>query len=151
MTRWLNGDEQHIWRQWLNLLSRQIERFDTDLLERAEITLLEYEILVFLSEADNHELRMSELARRLIVSRSNVTYRVDRLVERGLVARRTVADDRRGRVAVLLPAGLDRLESAAPGHVEMVRRLIFDRLDPSQLDDFAAIVNQLADGVEPSR
>ena len=150
MTRWLTGDEQEVWRQWLNLLSRQIEQFDADLLERVEISLLEYEILVFLSEADGHELRMSELARRLIVSRSNVTYRVDRMVARGLVARRTVAADRRGRVAVLLPAGLELLERAAPGHVETVRRLLFDRLAPTQLEDFAAIVERLAEAVEPT-
>ncbi len=126
--RWLNDGEQQLWRRLLSVECRLRERLDRELREGAGLTLGEYEVLVHLSEAPDAALRMSELAGRLLLSRSGLTRRVDGLVRQGLVARKPCDDDGRGAMAALTPLGLEQLEHAAPLHVRGVRRYLFDPL-----------------------
>jgi DNA-binding MarR family transcriptional regulator len=91
----------------------------------------EYEVLVHLSEAPGMALRMSELASRLLLSRSGLTRRVDGLVQAALVARESCDDDKRGAMAVLTPYGLGALKRAAPIHVRGVRRYLIDPIGAS--------------------
>ncbi|HEY3810034.1 MAG TPA: MarR family transcriptional regulator [Acidimicrobiales bacterium] len=128
-TRWLDEAEQRVWRQLLSADCRLRERLDRELRVGANLTLGEYDVLVHLSEAPGRSLRMSDLAQRLLLSRSGLTRRIDGLVRAGLVARRPCDDDGRGSLAELTPAGLDRLRGAAPVHVGGVRRYLFDPLE----------------------
>jgi DNA-binding MarR family transcriptional regulator len=128
---WLTDTEQKVWRQLLNVECRLKERLDQELRTGAGLTLGEYEVLVHLSEASAGALRMSELASRLLLSRSGLTRRVDGLVQEGLVARQPCDDDGRGAMAVLTPAGLSRLERAAPLHVAGVRRYLIEPVSGS--------------------
>lgn len=144
MTRWLSDDEQQVWRTYLDVVARQMEALDHDLQERSDLALTDYEILVMLAEAPNQQVRMSELANLVIVSRSRLTYRVDRLAERGLVKRVDFVDDRRGVLAAITDAGIELLAEAAPGHVDLVRRLIFDHIEPNELEMFSAVVARMA-------
>ncbi len=119
-----------------------LDRLDADLRAAHGIGLADYEILVQLSEAPAHSLRMSELADRTLVSRSRLTHRVDRLTDAGLVSRAPCPTDRRGLFAVLSDDGLRLLEQAAPTHVAGVRRYVIDPLDPSTR---RALTAELAD------
>jgi DNA-binding MarR family transcriptional regulator len=87
-----------------------------------------YEVLMFLGDAGNHRLRMSEIADRVLLSRSGLTRLVDRLVSLGLVRRNPCADDGRGSYAELTPTGLERLNAARRTHLEGVRRFFLDRM-----------------------
>ncbi len=143
MTRWLSEQEQTVWRNYLEVIARQMETFDHDLQEQAGLALTDYEILVMLSEAPTHRLRMSELAGKVIVSRSRLTYRVDRLVGRGLIERHEFSDDRRGVLALITDAGLEALAAAAPGHLEVVRAQVFDHLSDHELEVFSTILAKM--------
>jgi DNA-binding MarR family transcriptional regulator len=123
---WLSDAEQRLWRRLLSVECRLRERLDRELQAGGGLTLGEYEVLVHLSEAPGEALRMSELASRLLLSRSGLTRRVDGLVREGLVARRPCEDDGRGLLAELTPAGFSALERAAPVHVAGVRRYLLD-------------------------
>ena len=68
-----------------------------------------------LSVAPSNRLRMSELAEQVLVSRSRLTYRVDRLAELDYVTRQECEDDRRGLFAILTDNGAKALAAAAPG------------------------------------
>lgn len=127
-TRWLTDDEQSVWRRLLNVESHLRERLDVDLREGHQLTLAEYEVLVNLSEAGPEGLRMSDLAERLLLSRSGLTRRVDSMVRAGLVERRSCPADGRGAYASLTPAGAGRLGEAAPTHVAGVRRYLIEAL-----------------------
>jgi DNA-binding MarR family transcriptional regulator len=105
---------------------------DRELRTGTGLTLGEYEVLVHLSEAVGQALRMSELAGRLLLSRSGLTRRIDGLARAGLVARRPCDDDGRGALAALTPEGFARLERAAPVHVAGIRRYLIDPLTGSQ-------------------
>ncbi len=139
-TRWLDDEEMATWRTLLRHSLLMLDHLDSELRQAHDVGLADYEILVQLSAAPRHRLRMSELADQALVSRSRLTHRVDRLVDAGLVGRERCPTDRRGVEAVLTPAGLARLEEAAPTHVAGVRRYIIDPLDRTTQ---AALVDQL--------
>jgi DNA-binding MarR family transcriptional regulator len=127
--RWLDADEQAVWRDYLDVMRRLMDRLNRQLADEAGMSLAEYEVLVQLSETPDRRMRMSELAELVVNSRSRLTHTVSRLEERGFVSREECPDDRRGILCVLREAGLEALVTAAPGHVEAVRSIVFDPLD----------------------
>jgi DNA-binding MarR family transcriptional regulator len=131
--RWLEDWEQAVWRDYLDVMRRLMERLNRQLVDEAGLSLAEYEVLVQLSESPQRRLRMSELANLVVNSRSRLTHTVNRLEERGFVTREECLDDRRGILCVLLDAGFTALVVAAPGHVEAVRQAVFDPLLPGDV------------------
>jgi DNA-binding MarR family transcriptional regulator len=132
-TRWLDDDEQHTWRGFLTANRLLFDGIERQLQQGSGMPHTYYEILVRLSEAPGRTLRMSELASTSLSSRSRISHAVARLEESGWVRRRPCEHDKRGQLAELTDAGLAGLEAAAPGHVEAVRRGLFDALSPEQV------------------
>lgn len=131
--RWLDQDEMAAWRGFVvasNLLNRRLER---QLKEDSGLSHQQYEILVHLSAAPGDSLRMTELADKLVTSKSGLTYQVTQLERAGLVARRSCPSDVRGVFAELTDQGREMLRQAAPGHVALVRELLIDVLTREQL------------------
>src|ERR1700709_1383543 len=93
---------------------------DTQLSEEAGIPLAHYDVLVQLSNAGG-QLRMRDLAGRLLLSRSGVTRLIDRLDRDGLVTRRACAQDGRGQYACITDGGRELLTAARPNHIRGVR------------------------------
>jgi DNA-binding MarR family transcriptional regulator len=127
---WLDPGEQEVWRRLLATESRLRDRLDRELRAEHGLSLGDYDVLVHLSEAPERCLRMSELAERLLLSRSGLTRRVDGLVSEGWVTRRACPDDRRGSLAQLTGLGFEVLKHAAVTHVAGVRRYLVDALEP---------------------
>lgn len=110
-------------RAWIAFLQAHAvvtRRLEAELNAERGLSLADYDALVQLAIADDRRLRMSELADRVVLSRSGVSRLVDRLAVDGLVARRACPTDARGSWAELTPAGLDRLRDAAPVHLRGV-------------------------------
>jgi DNA-binding MarR family transcriptional regulator len=137
--RWLDATEQDAWREFLDATRDLLEALDHQLIAEANMPLAYYDILVVLSEAPQHALRMGELARRLRCSSSRLTHAMTRLEANGWTRRESIPTDRRGAVAILTQAGLDALTAAAPGHVEAVRHHVIDALTPEQVTQLAEI------------
>ncbi|MEU8043894.1 MarR family transcriptional regulator [Micromonospora echinofusca] len=144
MTRWLDPDEQRTWRAYLTASRALMEALDRELQRDAGMPHAYYEILVRLSEAPQRRLRMSELAQVSGSSRSRLSHAVARLEAEGWVRRQECPTDRRGQIAVLTDEGFATLAAAAPGHVEGVRRHLFDALTPAQVDQLRRISETLA-------
>jgi DNA-binding MarR family transcriptional regulator len=125
---WLSDREQVLWRRLLTVEFRLRERLDHELRSGHGISLGDYAVLVNLSEAPGHSLRMSDLAERILLSRSGLTRRVDALVKRGLVTRQSCPADGRGSMAELTSAGAELLGEAASTHVAGVREYLIDAL-----------------------
>jgi len=145
--RWLDPEQQGWWRDYLLGVARLTEALSRALDEDADLSLSEYEILVRLSEADDHTVRMSDLASSLVHSRSRLTHTVSRLERRVLVERRACTDDGRGVNAAMTPAGYELLVSAAPGHVRAVRENLVDVLSRDQLMALGEAMSLVAPGV----
>jgi DNA-binding MarR family transcriptional regulator len=120
---------------------------DADLLESQGLNVTEYSVLMNLSEAPGRSLRMSELADYVSISVSGLTRVIERLTRQGLVERVKAESDGRGQVAVLTPAGLDRLQQAWPTHLASVRRHVMDHLDGIDLTAFVRPVSAIASTV----
>lgn len=133
-TGWLDDREMAAWQGFLEASNRVARRLEQQLKDDAGLSHPQYEVLVRLGAAEDGELRMTELAKLLITSKSGLTYQVGRLEKRGLVRRRSCPTDVRGVFAVLTDAGRETLERAAPGHVAAVRESLIDVLAPEELD-----------------
>jgi DNA-binding MarR family transcriptional regulator len=135
------------WRSFLVAhaqIRRQLER---ELQTEQSLGLGEYEVLLHLARSENRQLRMSELADHLVLSRSGVTRLVDRLEADSLVERTSCATDRRGSWATLTDAGLTRLRRAAPTHLRGVGEHFLDRIPPAELDALQRTLDRVLDEV----
>jgi DNA-binding MarR family transcriptional regulator len=146
--RWLTDDEQGSWRAFLRGSALLLERLDAELYEAHGLTLADYEILVTLSEGPRGGVRMADLADRALVSKSRLTYRVDRLVAEGLVERRPCPSDRRGSLAALTATGRRRLERAAPTHVDGVLAYLIEQASGRDLAAVGRVFGAVADAVD---
>ena len=146
--RWLSDEQQRTWRAYLLGSARLNEKLDIDL-RQFGLDLGEYEILVTLSEAPDRRVRMSELAEAVHQSRSRLTHTITRMERSGLVERTTSSTDRRGVWAELTTDGFALLETAAPSHVEAVRRNFVEAMCPEDYEAlgraFAAVIAIEAD------
>jgi DNA-binding MarR family transcriptional regulator len=148
--RWLSADEQRVWRAFLEAAQSLFAAVDSQLQHDAAIPHGYYEILVRLSEAPGRALRMSQLAEASTSSKSRLSHAVARLEERGWVERLDCSTDRRGQIARLTDTGFAILASAAPGHVQQVRRLLFDQLNPDQVRQLGEISAAILAEAEPA-
>jgi DNA-binding MarR family transcriptional regulator len=134
-SRWLEDSQQRSWRALVMGTTLLFDRLDDDLRREHDISLVEYEILVRLSERDG-QMRMAALADALAHSRSRVTHTVTRMEKAGLVQRSSSPEDGRGILATLTDKGQDLLVRAAPTHVAGVRTHLVDLAGDA---DFAAL------------
>jgi DNA-binding MarR family transcriptional regulator len=142
--RWLTDEEQQAWRATVNLSQLLLRQLDRELAEHG-LNGRDYEILVELSEAPEHRLRMTDLADATTQSRSRLSHQVSRMEKRGLVRRDDCEGDKRGTFAVLTEAGFEAIERVAPQHVESVRRHFVDQLTPHQLEEIRAAFQPVVD------
>lgn len=138
--RWLTPRELTAWEAFLDTSNLLMRRIDRQLREAADLTQAQYELMTRLDQSPERQMRMSDLAARLAVSRGGLTYQVTQLQRRGYVDRRTSRTDERVVWAVLTQEGMAALEGAAPGHVDVVREFLIDRLTPTQLDSLVDIL-----------
>ncbi|TWE16337.1 MarR family winged helix-turn-helix transcriptional regulator [Kitasatospora atroaurantiaca] len=142
--RWLDEHEMAAWRGFVaasNLIERRLEQ---QLKESAGLSHTQYEILVQLSAASDGSLRMTDLADRLVTSKSGLTYQVTQLEKAGLVFRRSCPSDVRGVFAELTEEGWRVLREAAPGHVATVREVLIDVLSREQLAVLAESLGEVS-------
>jgi DNA-binding MarR family transcriptional regulator len=142
--RWLTTEEQRTWRAFIVGVQTLLSTVEGQLQRESAIPFGYYEILVRLSEAPDRSMRMSQLAEASTSSKSRLSHAVARLEERGWVERLDCEADRRGQFARLTDAGFNALATAAPSHVEQVRRSLFDRITPEQADQLSAIMTAIA-------
>jgi DNA-binding MarR family transcriptional regulator len=145
--RWLDATQQRAWRGFLDLHARLAAKLNRDLQQTSGLSLTDYDVLVHLTDVPDGRLRAFELGERLQWDKSRVSKQVARLAARGLVAKEECEADRRGAYVVLTPAGRRAIEAAAPAHVELVHRLVFDTLTPGQIREWAAISTAILRGI----
>src|SRR5918995_5941566 len=124
------------------LLQRAVER---NLREQADLTHVQFEILMNLSNAGDSGIRMAKLADALIVSRSGLSYQVAQLESRGWITRERSADDDRGVVARITPDGERLRRRVYAGHIDIVRSAFLDVVGPGELATLTTALERVAE------
>ena len=133
-TRWLDERERKAWHGLIAATVLLDSALDRQLQRDQQLSHAHYMIMAMLSEAPSRTLHMSRLATLTHSSQSRLSHAVARLEEDGRVVRSRCPPNRRAVHATLTDSGLELIRRAAPGHVEEVRQLLFDRLDDAQVD-----------------
>jgi len=144
----LKPSEERAWRAFLDAQAALLRLLEAELIEKEDMTLGEFDVLIQLKMAPERRLRMTELSERVRLSRSGLTRLVDRLVRAGLVERGRCASDRRGTFAILTPAGTSRVRHAQPVHLRGIREHFGKHLSAAQLSAVAEALEPL--GREPT-
>jgi DNA-binding MarR family transcriptional regulator len=140
-----NDPRLQAWGAFLRAHARVIRQLEQELQSEQELSLADYDVLYQLAVADERRLRMSDLADRLLLSRSGATRLIDRLTTAGLVGRASCATDRRGLWAFLTEAGAERLRSATPTHLRGVAEHFVAPIPAPELDQLRRTLERLAD------
>jgi DNA-binding MarR family transcriptional regulator len=129
----LDDTQQTCWRAFVESSWALHTHLEDELRAATGLSMADYHVMVALSEAPGHRVRMGELAGRLVFSPSRLTYQIGSMVRRGLVRKQACPDDGRGQEAVLTDAGIAALAAAAPLHLTTVRESFIDDLDDAEI------------------
>ncbi len=119
----LDDTRREAYRAFLAAHSRLTTAMDKALTESGLLPLTWYDVLVTLEYQEGHQLRLSDLADKVLLSKSGLTRLVDRLVEQGYVERVACPKDRRSIYAVLTYEGQKAREDAWPTYSRLIQGL----------------------------
>ena len=136
----LTDIELAAWLSFLQAHHRVIRQLDEEMVREHRLPLGSYEVLLFLSRQPGRCMKMSDLARAVLLSPSGLTRLVDRLERDGLVDRERAADDARSVHAHLTEAGHERFRTAARTHVRGIKEHFTGRLTEGQLLDLKGVM-----------
>jgi DNA-binding MarR family transcriptional regulator len=142
----LNREELAAWRGLLRVHSGMTKALDAELVREHGLPLSSYEVLLFLADAPDGRLRMSELADGVLLSRSGLTRLVDRMEREGLLRRERCEDDARGYNALITDRGRALFQRARRTHLDGVRERFLSRLSSDELRTLAELWEKVAPG-----
>lgn len=139
----LEGTSLEAWRAYLQSHASILRVLDAELVAQQGITTRDYEVLLYLNQADGHRLPMSALASRTMLTRSGITRLVDGLVSSGFVERVACPEDARICYAQLTEGGDDKLRQAGCTHVASIRRMFLEHFSPEEISQLARLLGRL--------
>ena len=148
MSKKLSDHHLTAWRLFLTANTRLINTIDASLRDADCIPLNWYDVLIELLEAPDHRLRMSDLADRVLLTRSGLTRLVDRLEGEGYLTRELDPEDRRGFYAVITAEGVMAMRQAWPIYAEGIGGLFADFLSEEQAQQLAEIFSSILANLE---
>jgi DNA-binding MarR family transcriptional regulator len=131
------------WAALLQVHAALVPRLDRALQQAARLPLSWYDVLLELAAVPGRRLTMSELAQRVVLSRTRVSRIVDELVAAGLVCREGNPDDGRSAFAVLTTDGLARYRAAAPHYIASIEREFAGGLTDAELASVATALRKV--------
>lgn len=132
------------WRAFITAHAEVVTAIERRLEAEGYLPLSSYDVLVALSESPGRRLRMRDLARYVILSRSALSRLVDRLEAHGYLARERAGDDRRGAYAVLTDTGQAELERTWPVYGREIQRHFARHLSEEELELLRSLTRRIA-------
>jgi DNA-binding MarR family transcriptional regulator len=131
------------WGALLQVHAALVPSLDKAVQSQTGLPLSWYDVLLELANEPQGRLRMSDLAERVVLSRTRVSRLVDELVARGLISKEDHPDDRRSAYAVITKAGLAEFRAAAPVYVRAIESQFASNLTDEDLELVAQILNKI--------
>ncbi len=145
----LEGTALEAWRSYLQSHAAILRELDAELLAEHGMTTRDYEVLLYLAQADDQRLPMSALAERTMLTRSGITRLVDGLVHTGMIERVSCATDARVSYARITATGYEKLRSAGCSHVRSIERLFLARFTPEETQLLSSLLSRLPGASQP--
>lgn len=145
----LDDEKLKTWAAVATLLEWLPTALDVQMQREADLSHFEYGVMFALSDAADCTLRMSTLASYSNSSLSRLSRAATRLEAKGWVHRLPDPADGRYTLASLTELGLKKVEQAAPGHVDLVNRLVFDSLSQAQSRQLREICGRITVAIRP--
>ncbi len=139
----LQGAALDAWRSYLQSHASILRVLDADLVADHGMTSRDYEVLLYLAQADGRKLPMSALAERTMLTRSGITRLVDGLVGAGWIERVACQSDARVSYARLTDSGYEKLRDAGCSHIASVRRLFLEHFSAAEIEQLASLLGRL--------
>jgi DNA-binding MarR family transcriptional regulator len=137
------------WRLYFESALAVVDVLESELERDAGIPLRWYDTLVQLEETDG--LRMTELAERILYSKSGFTRIVDRMEEAGLLRRVRPENDRRSIVIVLTDEGRRTLEEARRYHRHSIETHFSSHLADTDIKALTRALDKVSAHARPLR
>ena len=145
----LTETELRAWQGLLHAHQQVTGTLDAELRAEHDLSLAAYDVLLRLARAPGRTLRMTDLARRVMMSPSGLTRVVDRLVEAGLVRRDRFEGDARVILAHLTDQGREVVRRAARTHIRGIREHFTGQLSQPQLRNLASALETITGPHQP--
>jgi DNA-binding MarR family transcriptional regulator len=138
------------WRAFFECALALVDILDDELQRERGMTFRWYDVLVHLEEAGG-ACRMTELADRILASKSGLTRVIDRTEEAGLVRRERPADDRRTILVYVTPSGEEALQAARAVHRHGIQEHFAQHLNDRDFSALERTFGKVAEHVRPLR
>jgi DNA-binding MarR family transcriptional regulator len=140
------------WRALLRAHAAAVGSIERDLaVSEPDLPLTWYDVLVALVDAPARRLRLRELARDVLLSRSGLTRLVDRLEAAGLLRREPDPTDRRGAFAVLTDEGYTAVRRTWPRYARAIQQHFARHLEPGEAAILARALERVASADQQTR
>ena len=151
---WLDAQQQRAWLAYIRVQLRLSYEMNRQLQTASDLSLGDWDVLTALGAGPSGGMAITTLATQIGWERSRLSHHARRMVGRGLLEMHTAAADRRTTELVLTIAGRTALEDAAPGHVELIKRLFFAGMAQELMEPLAVALegvygNLLSNGSLP--
>ncbi|WP_410626511.1 MarR family winged helix-turn-helix transcriptional regulator [Amycolatopsis sp. cmx-8-4] len=145
--RWLDREQSRAWLAFVRLQLRLTYEINRQLQADSDLSLADYDVLTALGNAPDARMPITALAALLGWERSRLSHQAKRMGNRGLVDSGASPGDRRVTEVFLTSRGRDALAAAAPGHVDLVKRLFFGGLPEHLLAPLTEALEQVYENV----
>ena len=139
----LEGVALDAWRSYLQSHASILRALDAELVAEQGMTARDYEVLLYLAQAEDRRLPMSALAESTMLTRSGITRLIDGLVANGLIERVSCSADARVSYARLTDSGYEKLREAGCTHIAGIQRLFLEHFSTEELDTLASLLSRL--------
>jgi len=144
----LSEEQNTAWKSLVRAHANIVNAVDRELTTEHKLGLADYDVLSQLAQAPDRSLRMTELAKQVLLSPSGLTRRLDGLVKQGYVERRPCPSDGRGLLAYITDTGMEKLQTMQPTHTTGVREHFVDVVEQPQLEQLSTLLTSLADATQ---
>lgn len=115
-----------------------------------DLSWVQFQILAGLNDLPGGRQRMTDIADRVVYSRSGLTYQAAQLEKAGLILRTPDADDERSTNVAITAAGRARVRKVLPGHVSVVRETLLRHVSQRDSTALTTVLGKIRDRIRAS-
>jgi DNA-binding MarR family transcriptional regulator len=144
------SDRLRCWRLFFESAMALLDVLDTELQDAVGIPQRWYDVLVHTEESPNG-IQMTELADRILYSKSGFTRVIDRMEGAGLVRRVRPPNDRRSILVLPTEKGTKTLQRARRHHRDGIQRHFSEHLSDADVKALTRALEKISSHARPLR